>query len=78
MRKPIPGRPAGSPQPAGRRPHSRRRAALPQLSGHRWLRAAAIGAGLLALAACGKPAALDSAQSAATTSSSAPITGSSP
>jgi hypothetical protein len=78
MRKPIPGRPAGSPQPAGRRPHSRRRAALPQLSGHRWLRAAAIGVGLLALAACGKSAALDSAQSGTTTSSSAPVTGSSP
>jgi hypothetical protein len=79
MREPIPGRPAGSPQPAGRRPHSRRRAALPQLSGHRWLRAAAIGAGLLALAACGKPAALNTAQSdTAAASSSVPVTGSSP
>jgi hypothetical protein len=80
MRKPLAGRLAGLPQPAGRRPHSRRRAALPQLSGHRWLRAAAIGAGLLALAACGKPAASNTAASGATTStsSSAPVTGSSP
>lgn len=66
---------------AGRRPHSRRRAALPQLSGHRWLRAAVIGTGLLALAACGKSAAVntaDTAPSTTTVSPSAPVTGSSP
>ncbi|WP_157495009.1 hypothetical protein [Kutzneria sp. 744] len=62
MTKPIPGRLAGSPQPAGRRPHSRRRAALPQLSGHRWLRTVALGAGLFALAACGSPTATNAAQ----------------
>lgn len=75
MTKPTTGRPAGSPQPAGRRPHSRRRAALPQLSGHRWLRAAAIGAGLLVLAACGKAV---STGANVPVDSSSSITGSAP
>ncbi|GAA3432008.1 hypothetical protein [Kutzneria kofuensis] len=69
MTKPLAGRLAGSPQPAGRRPYSRRRAALPQLSGHRWLRTAVIGAGLFALAACGSPAAMNAAQTGTTTAS---------
>ena len=76
MTKPIPGRPAGSPQPAGRRPHSRRRAALPRLSGHRWLRAAAIGTGLLVLAACGK--AVSTGANVPADSSSPSVTGSAP
>jgi hypothetical protein len=76
MTKPTTGRPAGSPQPAGRRPHSRRRAALPQLSGHRWLRAAVLGTGLLVMAACGK--AVSSGANVPADSSSPSITGSAP
>jgi hypothetical protein len=78
MRKPTSGRLAGSPQPAGRRPHNRRRAALPQLSGHRWLRAVAVAAGLLIMAACGKAASTDAANTVPGGTSSPSITGSAP
>lgn len=69
MTKPIPGRPAGSPQPAGCRPSSRpaRGAAL-------GLGLAAVG--LMALAACGSPATTDTAASgpAGSSSSALPVT----
>jgi hypothetical protein len=61
MTKPIPGRLVGSPQPAGRRPY-------------RWLRAAALAAGALALAACGTTTPTNAAQTGASTPSSSPVT----
>jgi len=59
MTEPIPGRPAGSPQPAGRRPYLRRLVGV-----------GLAGAGLVAFAACGSVATSNTAASAPAGSSS--------
>lgn len=63
MTKPIPGRPAGTPQPAGRRPRLSRVAGL-----------GVAGLGLVALAACGTPAASNTAATAPASSSTTAAT----